>query len=144
MKQRFVVPVLLAVGCLIWPLRGLSEAPALVELKKGDHICLVGNALADRMQHYGWFEALVYSKFSGYDLVFRNLGFSGDEVSLKERLRSEKFGTPDEHLTFNKADVIFAFFGFNESFDGPAGLDKFKKGVKVGNHKLRPSGPSKE
>ena len=37
------------------------------------------------------------------------------------RLRS-----PDEWLTREKADVIFAFFGFNESFTGPKGLTKFK------------------
>ena len=61
------------------------------------------------------------------------------------RLRSKNFGTPDEWLsgrgrrrsaatrttgstsTNTKADVIFAFFGYNESFAGEAGLDAFKK-----------------
>ena len=55
------------------------------------------------------------------DLVFRNLAFSGDEVDLKNRLRSDDFGTPDEWLTKTKADVIFAFFGYNESFAGERG-----------------------
>ena len=36
------------------------------------------------------------------------------------------FGSPDEWLTKVQADVIFAFFGFNESFQGKAGLEKFK------------------
>src|SRR6266508_1169725 len=127
MKQGFVLPVILAAGCLVWPLRGLSEAPPLVEIKKGDHICLVGNALADRMQHYGWFEALVYSKFSVYDLVFRNLGFAGDELTVRQR--SEGFGTTGDWLKHEKADVVFAFFGYNESFKGPEGLAAFKKNL---------------
>jgi lysophospholipase L1-like esterase len=41
-------------------------------------------------------------------------------------MRSEAFGSPDEWLKHEQADVIFAMFGFNESFHGEAGLDKFR------------------
>src|SRR4030095_2277411 len=98
--------------------------PIPFDLKKGDHIVFVGNTLAERMQHHGWLETLITARFPEHDLVFRNLGFSGDELTL--RLRSLAFGTPDEWLTRPKADVVFAFFGYNESFGGTAGLDKFK------------------
>ena len=57
------------------------------------------------------------------NLSVRNQGFNGDEVRF--RPRSLDFGTPDEHLTRAKADVIFAFFGFSESFRGEAGLANF-------------------
>jgi putative heme-binding domain-containing protein len=100
-------------------------AAAPLELKKGDHICLIGNTLADRMQHDGWLETFLQSRFPRYELVVRNLGFSGDELTV--RLRSADFGDPDHWLTFNRADVIFAFFGYNESFAGSSGLDKFKR-----------------
>ncbi len=43
------------------------------------------------------------------------------------RLRSADFGTPDQWLTKTKADVVFAFFGYNESFAGEEGLEAFKK-----------------
>src|SRR6185503_5587953 len=36
------------------------------------------------------------------------------------------FGTPEEWLTKVQADVVFAFFGFNESFQGTAGLPQFR------------------
>src|SRR5262249_39957720 len=85
---------------------------------------LVGNTLADRMQHDGWLETFLHSRFPKHDLVIRNLGFSGDELTL--RLRSASFGSPDYWLSSTKADVVFAFFGYNESFAGPPGLDKFK------------------
>jgi putative heme-binding domain-containing protein len=123
---------------------------AKLEIRPGDHICIIGNTLAERMQHDGWLETYFHSRFPKHDLVFRNLGFSGDELTL--RLRSQSFGTPDQWLagsapvpepnrlfsrigvrdnrfetTNTKADVVFAFFGYNESFAGQAGLDKFKK-----------------
>lgn len=96
-----------------------------LSLKKGDHICIIGNTLADRMQHDGWLETAIQSRFPGHELVIRNLGFSGDELTL--RLRSRDFGTPDDHLRKNRADVIFAFFGYNESFGGEKALAEFKE-----------------
>src|SRR6266699_2366335 len=102
-----------------------SPAAAPLELKPGDHVCIIGNTLADRMQHDGWLETLVYAKFPKHDLVFRNLAVAGDEVALRHR--SENFGSPDDWLTKTKADVILAFFGFNESFQGQAGLGKFRQ-----------------
>lgn len=101
-----------------------SAAPP-VAFQKGDHVCLVGNTLAEQMQHRGWLETRLYSRMSDYDLVFRNLGFSADELTI--RLRSADFGTPDEWLSRCQADVIFAFFGYNESFAGEKGLEKFKQ-----------------
>jgi putative heme-binding domain-containing protein len=94
-------------------------------IHRGDHICVIGNTLADRMQHDGWLETLLQSRFPDAKLVCRDLGFSGDE--LKTRLRSQGFGSPDDWLSLHKADVVFAFFGYNESFAGQAGLAQFKK-----------------
>ncbi len=99
-----------------------AHAQTLV-LKKGDRISIVGNTLAERMQHHGWLETYLHTRFAQHDLVFRNLGFSGDEVVT--RLRSANFGSPDEWLTRTKTDVVFAFFGYNESFKGQEGLVKF-------------------
>ena len=36
------------------------------------------------------------------------------------------WGSPDDHLSMAQTDVILAFFGFNESFAGPEGLEDFK------------------
>src|SRR6516164_2351912 len=71
------------------------------ELKKGDHICIIGNTLAERMQHEGWLETLIHSRFPQHELVFRNLGYSGDEIEFGKRLRSMDFGTPDQWLAGN-------------------------------------------
>ncbi len=106
----------------------LAAVPAFasdpVTFQKGDHISIIGNTLADRMQHDGWLETELHARFPQHELTIRNMGFSGDELTL--RLRSANFGTPDEWLTKTKTDVVFAFFGYNESFAGEAGLPKFK------------------
>ena len=121
-----------------------APAPARLELQPGDHVCLIGNALAERMQHDDHWETLLHQRFPKHNLVVRNLAFTADEVDIKTelvienssyskgdkvlpaRLRSQNFGSPDQHLTHSKATVALAFFGFNESFAGPAGVAKFK------------------
>ena len=54
-----------------------AEQPKLA-LEKGNAIAIIGNTLADRMQHFGHFETLLQSRFPGHELAVRNLGFSGD------------------------------------------------------------------
>jgi hypothetical protein len=100
-----------------------AQEPALLE--KGDHICLIGNTLGERMQHDGWLETIFQSRLPQDQFTFRNLSVSADEVALRTRI--DGFGTPDEWLTREKADVVFAFFGYNESFGGEKNLPKFKK-----------------
>jgi glucose/arabinose dehydrogenase/azurin/lysophospholipase L1-like esterase len=131
-----------AIFAVIWALPERGRAADPFELRAKDHICIVGNTLAERMQYDGWLETLLHARFPKHDLVVRNLGFSGDEVTT--RLRSKNFGTPDEWLSGNaaaiggyqenrlsgantKADVIFAFFGYNESYAGEEGLAAFKQ-----------------
>src|SRR5688572_14760259 len=131
-----------AIFAMIWALPERGRAADPFELRAKDHICIVGNTLAERMQYDGWLETLLHARFPKHDLVVRNLGFSGDEVTT--RLRSKNFGTPDEWLRGHaapiggyqdnrldgadtKVDVIFAFFGYNESYAGDAGLSAFEK-----------------
>jgi lysophospholipase L1-like esterase len=107
---------------------GRAQTPAAappIELRKGDRIVLVGNTLAERMQLFNHFETLLHARFADLQLVVRNLGWSGDTVTLQPRPLN--FGDATTHLTKQKADVILAFFGSNESFAGEAGLAQFEK-----------------
>lgn len=88
------------------------------------HIAFIGNTFADRMQYYGYFEAALYDNFPGRNLVIRNMGWSGDEPYLQPRPLN--FGSTGEHLAAQKADIIFACYGMNESFKGPDSLQAFK------------------
>ncbi len=94
-----------------------------LKFNQGDHIVFIGNTLAERMQHFGHFETLMHSRFPEHNLVVRNLGWSADELKL--RPRSLDFKDHGHTLEDHKPDVVIACFGFNESFAGPEGLDKF-------------------
>jgi azurin/glucose/arabinose dehydrogenase len=119
-------------------------AEPLLQLQKGEHIAIVGSGLADRQQHHAWLEAFIHRAYPELDLTVRNLGFAADEVSVKPRsadvpptewfLAMKKGDTtkPGEPNVIYKAgtdfgaDVVFAYWGFNESFRGQEGLEKFK------------------
>ena len=63
-------------------------------------------------------------RFPDKELVVRNFARPADEVSVRQRPNDyTRLGDP--MFAFNP-DTILCFFGFNESFAGPAGVEKFK------------------
>jgi glucose/arabinose dehydrogenase len=142
-KTRWSLTAAGLCAALLWTMPATNtQAPLRFTLQPNDHICIIGNTLGERTQYDGWLEAIIQARHSKHELVFRTLAFSGDEIAT--RLRSKNFGTPDEWLsglanpvggyednrfagTNTRADVVFAFFGYNESYAGNDGLDAFKK-----------------
>ncbi len=103
------------------------ETALPLQLKQGSRIALIGNTLFDRMQFFGHFETLLQTSHPKHDLVVRNLAWSADTPDLQPR--PTNFADQEQHLTHEKADVIFAAYGFNESFAGKAGIEQFKKAL---------------
>ena len=95
-----------------------------LKLKSGAHIAFIGNTLFDRAQDFGFFETLLYRAFPKHDLTVRTLAWSADEVDLMPR--PANFGSLHQHLLAQKTDVIFAAYGFNESFAGVEAIGRFK------------------
>jgi putative heme-binding domain-containing protein len=109
-------------------LAGTADAQETkLEFQNGDHVAIIGNTTADRMQHHGWLETYLQALHPDLQLSFRNLGFSGDEVN--KRPRSESFGDADQWLTKCEADVVFCFFGYNEALRGEDELPEFEKNL---------------
>ncbi len=94
-------------------------------LNKADRIALIGNTLFERSQQFGHFESLLHKHFPDHQLIVRHLAWSADELDLQPR--PANFASTDQHLLHEKVDVIFAAFGFNESFAGEEGLQRFKQ-----------------
>ena len=90
--------------------------PLPFKFSAGDNVAILGNGLPDRMQHDGWFETLLQSQLGGQQVRFRNLSASGDRPNSFPR--SSGMPSITTYLQHVKADVVFAFFGYNESFDG--------------------------
>ena len=131
-------------------LSGLLLAPlgAATPPKKGERIILLGNGLGERFLDHPYFETELHLRYPEHQLVVRNLCRSGDTPGFRPHpsrksqwafAGADKFHpqhqahagdgfhpTPDEWLTTVKADTILAFFGYNESFDGPEGVERFK------------------
>ena len=114
-----------------------------------ERIVLLGSGLGSRMSHFGSFETELQLRNPDKKLIIRNMCDEGNTPGFRphpgrdspwafpgaEKFQTElakKSGssgiymTPDQWLGHLKADTIIAFFGFNSSFNGPAGLENFK------------------
>ncbi len=107
-------------------------------LNPGDRIAFIGNTLLDRARDFGFLETLLQQKFPEHELIIRNLAWAGDE--LDSQPRPLNLADIEQHLTYEKIDVIFAAFGFNESFAGEEGLPQFRETLGKYLEKLKSSG----
>lgn len=103
------------------------------ELRDGDRVVLIGSTLVERDQLYGYLETTLTARFHDRNVVFRNLGWSGDTVWGDAWAM---FGSPADgyrnrlkSVVDMKPTVIFVGFGTNESFAGKPGLPHFIEGL---------------
>jgi hypothetical protein len=101
-----------------------EEVVYALDPEQNSNIVFVGNTFAVALQENNYLESLLYKSFPDRNLKVRNLAWSADEVNLQAR--PVNFGTLDQHLQQQKADVIFACFGLNEAFQGPDSLASFQ------------------
>ena len=121
----------------------------VLPIKQGTHIAMIGGNLGSRMMNYGHFETEMYLRYPENNLLIRNMCDGGDTPGFRphsakklpwafpgaEKFQNEyanysnsegTFEAPDQWLTRLKSDVIIAFFGYSESFQGLAGLANYK------------------
>jgi lysophospholipase L1-like esterase len=103
------------------------------ELKDGDRVVFVGSTFIEREQRSGFWETVLTMDFSERNVVFRNLGWSGDTVFGEARAAfdpvPEGFRRLKDHVLALKPTAIILGYGTNESFEGEAGLPKFVEGL---------------
>lgn len=123
-----------AVACLVAPLHAADP----FELKDGDRVVFVGDGLIEREQQYGYLELAMTTRFPDRAVTFRNIGWSGDTPAGASRagLSLVQAGSegPDEgwkqlvkQLQQLKPTVLVVGYGTASSFDGPAGVGKFRE-----------------
>jgi len=95
-----------------------------LQFLEGERIAIYGNSTAERMNLFGHFEALLHQRFADRKLVVRNFARPADEVA--NRQRAGDYTKLDDPVAAFGADTYLLFFGFNESFAGPGGVEKFK------------------
>lgn len=94
-----------------------------LELLPHERIALIGNSTAERMNLFGYFETMLHLRFADKEIVFRNFARPADEVSIRQR--ANDYTKLDDPVAVFSADTYLCFFGFNESFAGPGGVEKF-------------------
>ena len=94
-------------------------------VEKSDTIVFLGNTFAERMGLYGYFESFLHARFPDHELTIRNLGWSGDEVTMMPRPAG--FPALEEDIVSLDPDLVFVFLGMNESFRGEEGVEQFEE-----------------
>jgi len=142
--------IFISVGVVLLALFAFTDiTPSKLKIKKGAHIILVGNNLGSRMMNYGYFETELQLRYPESLLYVRNMCDGGNTPGFRPHSGrptpwafpgAEKFQTelannphtegfleyPDAWISNHKADIIIAMFGFDESFQGAAGLENYK------------------
>ena len=141
--------------CALLAFRLPVAAAAPIDPPKGASIVIVGGGQGERLLRSSAFEVELQRRFVGRDLVIRNLCDDGDTPGYRDHSGrnspfaysgAEKFyplskskdtwgsgqagsgfaQSPDEWLKGLKADIVLAWFGYAESFQGQAGLTAFR------------------
>ncbi len=144
-----VIGSLFLLICCVTLMPGCSGKKDTLQVKKDAHITLIGNNLGSRMLNFGHFETEMQLRYPDSMLYIRNMCDPGNTPGFRphssrnspwafpgaEKFQTElaqnsgsrgHFETPDEWLTMHETDIIVAFFGYSESFEGPEGLDNYK------------------
>ena len=109
-----------------------------LKLNRGDRIGLIGNTLLDRERDFGYLETLLQLGFPEHELIVRNLSWAGDAIDSQPRPLN--LADLEQHLTYEKIDVVIAAFGFNESFAGEEGLQQFRQTLESYVERMKASG----
>lgn len=108
-------------------------AAAPLELRTGDRVVLLGSTVIEREQSESYWETALTARYPDQTIAFRNLGWSGDTVFADARAgfgsAADGFRELAQQISELKPTVVLVAFGANESFDGLAGLDRFKEGL---------------
>ena len=78
---------------------------AKLQLKPGDHISIIGNTLADRMQHDGWLEAVLQHRFPKASAGVSQLELSGGRDQSPAALREFRLARPVAHRGQDRRDL---------------------------------------
>ena len=154
MSKKIYTRIITLLALLVFITCKETPPENLLKIKNNSHIVLIGNNLASRMVNFGHFETELHLRFPNDSLFIRNMGDGGNTPGFRphssrnepwafpgaERFQKElsnksgsigHFESEDEWLNRLKADIILAFFGYNESFQGPDGIENYKEELRA-------------
>jgi lysophospholipase L1-like esterase len=112
-----------------------GEEPNLFHPENGDSVVFLGGTLIERAQQYGFWESMMISETADKNIIFRNLGWSGDTVFAESRgifdPPAKGYQRMIERIKKIDPRYIFISYGGNESFSGTEGVARFLNQLEV-------------
>ncbi|MBT6378656.1 MAG: SGNH/GDSL hydrolase family protein [Opitutales bacterium] len=106
-----------------------GHAQTSFELKNGDRVAFLGDTFVERAIRFGHIETALAARWPDRNIVFRNIGWSGDSVGGRARAFFDPidagFENLKSHVQLADPSVVFVCYGAMASFEGEAGLDAF-------------------
>lgn len=132
-KKRFFQLIYLLVIVFPYLSKAQGQSALPLELKSGDRVVLLGNALMENEQVYNYLEFRLTRHWPERNITFRNLGWSGDNVFGDAR--SYYTSPPSAYdllitqLTEASPTHVLLAYGSVEAQEGVSGLENFGKGL---------------
>jgi hypothetical protein len=102
-------------------------------LRPNDRVAILGGTFVERMQASGDFEAELQGRQPDWNLSFRNIGWSGDDVHGIGRKRFDSaedgFKRILRDVETSDANVVLMAYGFAEASDGKLAVERFGPGL---------------
>ncbi len=112
--------------------RSLRPHQEKFEFLDGDRVTWIGGTWVERQQASNYLETLVTAAYPDRDIRFRNLGWSGDDVTGIARAvfgsQEDGFKRLRDDLLRTSPNVVLVSYGANEAFRGEEGLEAFEAG----------------
>src|SRR5689334_8019709 len=105
------------------------STPKPFQFQDGDRVVFLGSTWIEREQEHGYWETALTVAHPDKKITFRNLGRSGDTVWgdawAEFDTAREGYYRRLQLVREQRPTVIFLGFGWNESFEGRSGFDRF-------------------
>lgn len=103
------------------------------QLLDGDRVLFIGDTLIERAQNSDFLETALTARYPRRNIIFRNLGWSGDTPFGDARAgfgtAADGFKELEQGVYGLRPTVIFVGYGGSASFDGAVGLANFEAGL---------------
>ena len=104
-----------------------NEEP--LEFKDGDRVAFLGDTFFERAVRYGHIETVLTARWLNRNVVFRNIGWAGDNSMGRARVffdpTDKGLENLEQHLSLADPNVVIISYGSMASFEGEKGLPQF-------------------
>jgi len=124
MKKNFLIFIALACGLTAsLPAQLEQPEPEAFFFREGDRAMILGDSITEQKMYSTLVESFVLSRFPGWEISFRNTGWSGDTMGLRTRNGVE--AGFDRDIKPLQPTAVTIDFGMNDARAGEGGYEPY-------------------